>query len=253
MQVICLIRLSYPSVIRRGDTEWNQWVRSEKEQLSQVMERNGIEWERLGTHDEHLSVADYKKVQRIKEVTVLDEIISVKQDEISDLADKKSDISGELSDFLSQIEKTEAKLKTVKEKEKFIAKNASHYDDDPKYALPEPKPLMYAKTYHDKFALPLVRRLKNAIRSILLHFFEKIRKLETSLDSANDKVRYLTENLKTVGFENARLREIDKDYRRLRRYLGGDTTDEIIRNIKAQEREQEAATLKQHIRREYAR
>jgi len=29
----------------RGDTEWNQWVKSEKEQLSQVMERNGIEWE----------------------------------------------------------------------------------------------------------------------------------------------------------------------------------------------------------------
>jgi len=25
------------------------------------MERNGIEWEQLGTHDEHLSVMDYKK------------------------------------------------------------------------------------------------------------------------------------------------------------------------------------------------
>jgi len=29
----------------RGDTEWSQWVKSEKEQLSQVMERHGIEWE----------------------------------------------------------------------------------------------------------------------------------------------------------------------------------------------------------------
>ena len=28
----------------RGDTEWSQWVRSEKEQLSLVMERPGIEW-----------------------------------------------------------------------------------------------------------------------------------------------------------------------------------------------------------------
>ena len=143
-------------------------------------------------------------------------------------------------------------MKTVKEKETFIAKNASHYDDNPKYALPEPKPLMYTKTYHDKFALPLVRSLKNAIRSILLHFFKKIRKLVTSLDSANEKVRYLTENLKTVGSENVRLREVERDYRRLRRHLGGETTDDIIREVKEQERE--AATIKkQKINREYAR
>ena len=47
----------------RGDTEWSQWVRSEKEQLSLVMERHGIEWEDKGTHDKHLSVLDYKKEQ----------------------------------------------------------------------------------------------------------------------------------------------------------------------------------------------
>ena len=59
----------------RGDTEWSQWVKSEKEQLSQVMERHGIEWEQLGTHDEHLSVMDYKKVQRSKEVAALEKTI----------------------------------------------------------------------------------------------------------------------------------------------------------------------------------
>ena len=65
----------------RGATEWSKWVKSEKEQLSQVMERHGIEWELLGTHDEHLSVLDYKKVQRAKEVAVLDEKISEKKED----------------------------------------------------------------------------------------------------------------------------------------------------------------------------
>ena len=55
----------------RGDTEWSQWVRSEKEQLSLVMERHGIEWEDKGTHDKHLSVLDYKKEQRAKEIAAL--------------------------------------------------------------------------------------------------------------------------------------------------------------------------------------
>lgn len=35
----------------RGDTEWSQWVQSEKEQLAAVMERYGIEWEHKGTHE----------------------------------------------------------------------------------------------------------------------------------------------------------------------------------------------------------
>lgn len=60
----------------RGDTEWSQWVRSEKEQLSQVMERHDIQWEQLGTHDEHLSVTNYKKEQRTKEVKALEKSIA---------------------------------------------------------------------------------------------------------------------------------------------------------------------------------
>ena len=37
-----------------------------KEQLAAVMERYGIEWEHLGTHEKHLSVLDYKKQEREK-------------------------------------------------------------------------------------------------------------------------------------------------------------------------------------------
>lgn len=69
----------------RGDTEWSQWVKSEKEQLSQVMERHGIEWEQLGTHDEHLSVMDYKKVQRSKEVAALEKTIEKLQNKQVDV------------------------------------------------------------------------------------------------------------------------------------------------------------------------
>ena len=69
----------------RGDTEWSQWVKSEKEQLSQVMERQGIEWEQLGTHDEHLSVMDYKKVQRSKEVATLEKTLEKLQNKQVDV------------------------------------------------------------------------------------------------------------------------------------------------------------------------
>ena len=57
----------------RGATEWNQWVQSEKEQLAQVMERYGFEWEQKGTHEQHLSVLDFKKQERSKELAATEE------------------------------------------------------------------------------------------------------------------------------------------------------------------------------------
>ena len=69
----------------RGDTEWSQWVRSEKEQLSQEMERHDIQWEQLGTHNEHLSVTNYKKEQRTKEVKVLEKSIAIIQNQQLDV------------------------------------------------------------------------------------------------------------------------------------------------------------------------
>lgn len=69
----------------RGDTEWNQWVRSEKEQLSKVMKRHDIQWEQRGTHDEHLSVMNYKKEQRAKEVKALEKSIAKLQNQQLDV------------------------------------------------------------------------------------------------------------------------------------------------------------------------
>jgi len=240
----------------RGDTEWNQWVRSEKEQLSQVMERHGIEWEQLGTHDTHLSVENFKKEQRIKEVTALDEQVAEKQMEVSALSDKKSEVEDDISSFLCELDKTQGKLKTVKDKERFVAKNASHYDDNPKYDLPEPKPLMYAKTYHDKFALPLVRKLKNAIRSILLQFIEKTQELKAALDRANNQIRDLTGRINKLEPENERLRGISRDYDRLKRVLGVERVNDLVSAAKEQEsiaRERDIASRKSRLNRDYAR
>lgn len=72
----------------RSETEWNQWVQSEKEQLAAVMGRHDIEWEHKGTHEKHLSVLDYKKQERSKEVEKLDAAIEKKQTEYQALSDR---------------------------------------------------------------------------------------------------------------------------------------------------------------------
>ena len=219
----------------RGNTEWNQWVKSEKEQLTQIMERHGIEWEELGTHDEHLNVLDYKKVQRAKEVTALDDKIVEKRNEIVALVEKKESTKNNLDEFLTKAEKAQEKLKTVQVTEQFIAKHSGHYDGNPEYELQEPKGLMSTKTYHDKIAAPLVKKLKDVIRSILYQFFVKTRDLKSELERANRVVWDLSEKLNRLKPEYERLRGIEKDYGRVRQALGAKNVDEIVCEAEAQE------------------
>lgn len=56
----------------RSNTERDQWVEAEKEQLAAIMIRHGIEWEKKGTHEKHLSVLDFEKKERAREVTELE-------------------------------------------------------------------------------------------------------------------------------------------------------------------------------------
>ncbi|MDE7432082.1 MAG: plasmid recombination protein, partial [Lachnospiraceae bacterium] len=69
----------------RGMTEWNQWIKAEKQELSKVMERYDVQWKQLGTHNKHLSVLDFEKQERQKEVAELEQTISGSKEELSDI------------------------------------------------------------------------------------------------------------------------------------------------------------------------
>ena len=57
----------------KHDTEMNQWINHEKEVLAEIAKQHGSEWERKGTHEEHLDVYNFKKKERKKEVQALEQ------------------------------------------------------------------------------------------------------------------------------------------------------------------------------------
>lgn len=69
----------------RSETERNQWVAAEKEQLADIMLKHDIEWEKKGTHEKHLSVLDFEKKERAKEVAKLEQTISGSKEELSNI------------------------------------------------------------------------------------------------------------------------------------------------------------------------
>lgn len=202
----------------RGNTEWSQWVQSEKEHLAAVMQRYDIEWEHKGTHEKHLSVLDYKKQEREREVIQLEEKISEKREEFQVLSDRVENYDDGIED-----------LKTLEQV----------LDTSPKYLLSEPQGLMSAKSYKSKVAEPLLQKLKILVRTVLAKCFEarddyyRLNIMNGNLYRENERLMKINEKL---GRENERLRAENGDYKLLRKVFGSKQVDSLLEQAKAARR-----------------
>ena len=174
----------------KSHTELNQWIESEKQVLASIMARHDIEWEQKGTHEEHLSVLDYKKQERSKEVAALETQIGALQEQTANAETMLSEKQEQLDDIAPILKNTE----------KFVRKY-----DDPERLLPEAGMLESGKAFREKKALPILEKLLKYARSLFRENTElkvKVQKLEkenTAFKSANwnhthEMVRLKTEN-----------------------------------------------------------
>ena len=201
----------------RGDTEWSQWVRSEKEQLSLVMERHGIEWEDKGTHDKHLSVLDYKKEQRAKEIAVLETVKAEKE---------------------NQVESQERRLKELAPAVKNMERLAADFSADPDEILPEPGTLETGRAYREKKAKPLWEKIVKVLRSVYRAYFDlksKFERLQSAYDREVSKNGSLSARIYEVCAERDGLKGQVRDYERVRRAIGPEQADRILEAAYQQE------------------
>ena len=201
----------------RGDTEWSQWVRSEKEQLSVVMERHGIEWEDKGTHDKHLSVLDYKKEQRMKEIAALETVKAEKE---------------------SQVESQERRLKELAPAVKDMERLAADFSADPEEILPEAGTLESAKSYREKKAKPLLAKIVKVLRSLFRKYIDlkgKFDRLQGDYDRVREGNARLSDRLMEVKMENKKLRQISADYTRVKRVFGPEQVEAAVEADKQRE------------------
>lgn len=160
----------------KSHTELNQWIESEKQALASIMAWHDIEWEQKGTHEEHLSVLDYKKQERSKEVAALETQIGALQEQTATAETMLSEKQEQLDDIAPILKNTE----------KFVRKY-----DDPERLLPEAGILESGKAFREKKVLPILGKLLKYARSLFRENTElkaKVQKLEkenTAFKSAN--------------------------------------------------------------------
>lgn len=198
----------------RGDTEWNQWVSAEKSALAFVMERHGIEWEHKGSHEKHLSVLDYKKQEREKEVAQL-------SDEISRQEDK--------------LELVKSRINNMLDCENSLDNVVKNFDKDPQYQLPDPPALMSAKTYKTKIAQPIINALRELVQGVIIKYFkmkntlEQWRQANQNLYHDNNRLSEKAKNLENI---NAKQKAELQDYKLLRKVFGSKHIDDMLKQAK---------------------
>ena len=108
----------------KGNTEWKQWAEAEKDDIALIMRRYGIDWKKKNTHNQHLSVLDYKKQERVKEVAALEEklegaqaVLELKEERIQSLdkeiEDKRVSILKEQSEAQKMLDATTAETQKL--------------------------------------------------------------------------------------------------------------------------------------------
>ena len=201
----------------KSHTELNQWIESEKQALASIMARHAIEWEQKGTHEEHLSVLDYKKQERSKEVAALENQIDTLQEQTAVAATALSEKQEQLDDIAP----------ILKNAEKFVRKY-----DDPERLLPEAGILESGKAFREKKALPILGKLLKYARSLFRENTElktKVQKLEkenTAFKSANWNHTHETVRLK---MENQKLHKAKDKLDALVGRIGNDVLQKLLR------------------------
>ena len=201
----------------KSHTELNQWIESEKQALASIMARHDIEWEQKGTHEEHLSVLDYKKQERSKEVAALETQIDALQEQTATAETMLSEKQEQLDDIAPILKNTE----------KFVRKY-----DDPERLLPEAGMLESGKAFREKKALPILGKLLKYARSLFRENTElkvRVQKLEkenTAFKSANWNHTHETVRLK---MENQELHKAKDKLDALVGRVGNDVLQKLLR------------------------
>ncbi|MCI8410817.1 MAG: recombinase [Lachnospiraceae bacterium] len=286
----------------RGATEWNQWIEAEKQELSKVMERHGIRWKKLGMHRKHLSVLDYEKQERAKEVAELDKQIEKSETalhSVKNLVDNRLERAENLAQINENLKKANDRLYTdnsklenayteaeqchlsLSEKNRILQMENENLQDEngklkfgnselekqrenlreelclmigvqarveldirsfnreKQWQLPDPGTFTSAKFYCENTAKPLVDKLKELVRNLIIRctsLTEQVRNLTDKVKQQALDIDWYKGKLLEQANTAKKFQEQAAYLERVKLYAGTDKVQEMVEAIKAIER-----------------
>lgn len=204
----------------KGNTEWKQWAEAEKDYIALIMRRYGIDWKKKNTHNQHLSVLDYKKQERVKEVAALEEelegaqvVLELKEERIESLEkeieDKHVSIRKEQSEAQKMLDDTKAETRKLQlETTDLRLKNSElrlEYYDNLDQLADKQKEIEAAQKEADKWMM-IMDTAKWQTEQVQMKL-EEAKRLKKELLGVVDGDDYLKEQVIELRYQNQMLRE----------------------------------------------
>ena len=197
----------------KGNTEWRQWAEAEKDNIALIMSRYGIDWKKKDTHNMHLSVLDYKKKERAKEVDALEVVLELKEERIESL---EKEIESKRDRFRKEQSETQKKLDdTIAENHKLQSETTDlrlrnselrlEYYENVDKLTDKQKEVEMAKKEADKWMMISdTAKLQTERAEFEL---EEVERLKKELLGVVDGDDYLKEQVIELRYQNQILRE----------------------------------------------
>lgn len=184
----------------RSETEMQQWINSEKEHLSKIMEIHDIHWEKLNTHNEHLSVLNYKKQKRTEEIEQLE----------------------------NKVYELEKRIDSIKYDEIKVNSYVKTIDSQELWSIPEPKRFTSAQSYKNEIVVPFINKIKSTMFKIVNSYIDLVKEvgnLRGSLFPLRIKIRELEDRNNKLHDENRYYKSL---LNKLRKNIGSKLFDELL-------------------------
>ena len=130
-------------------------------------------------------------------------------------------------------------IEQMVQSEQLLQRDVRKYDEAPEWQLPEPGAFASAKSFRDKVVIPFVNKLKSLIKNLTIQCVrlkEEVLQLRKEKKRLSEDVEFYKGKIKDMSDRTELLQEKADDLERVKRYVGAEQIDTIIRKVKEQER-----------------
>lgn len=172
----------------------------------------------------------------------------MRAEEVAELTEKADGLKKEIDDSEHTAQSLVRRIGGLESGERKLDEIEKELASSPEYNLPDPPALMTAKAYKTKFADPIIKALKELVKTILVRFFQLRNEYSRVIDNngrlwrEGDALKYEVNRLKEENTDlrrvNTELRKQNKDHALLRKIFGSEQIDNMILQAKQLDEQQ---------------
>ena len=210
-------------------------LQTDNEELEQRHEDLQYTNSKLENVNDQLSADNHTLEQRNDSLKSDNQVLRQKYNDLQQNNVQLEKQQNELKRHIEQMEQSEQS----EQSEQLLQRDVRKYDEASEWQLPEPGAFASAKSFRDKVVIPFVNKLKTLIKNLTIQCVrlkEEVLQLRKEKKRLSEDVEFYKGKIKDMSDMTELFQEKVDDLERVKKYVGAEQIDTIVRKVKEQER-----------------